>query len=307
MFDYTRFDHVFSPSAQFPYDRQTIQDIETYRKSFNGILFIDRVLKALGLTKARTYPPKSDAALRTLHQNLCEADISIHHRLSIFYYFLLDFDSDDSRLQISNRFAEVSGVPKTYQIFMKGLWLLDHQQFDRALEHVTHPSLTPDFSDEILVTFVRHAPANDYTLPLAYYHTVQPILKDPEALDLLFNAMARTSVTEALYFSRKHAEADREQLFRRLVSSVLDAPASEETANRAVELVGLALDPAEESWLEEYLTQGEGKRLKNAKDTLLMRKLATGRYEEAIKERGMGSKWGVVLEGVKTGLGGRTD
>lgn len=55
MFDYTRFDHVFSPSAPFPYDRNKIQDIETYRKSFNDTLFIDRVLKALGLTKGWTY------------------------------------------------------------------------------------------------------------------------------------------------------------------------------------------------------------------------------------------------------------
>lgn len=71
--------------------------------------------------------------MKTLHRNLCEADISVHHRLSIFYYFLLDFDGEDSRAQISNRFAEVSGVPKTYQIFMKGLWLLDHQQFDVSI------------------------------------------------------------------------------------------------------------------------------------------------------------------------------
>lgn len=54
MLDHTDFDLVFSPAAQFPYDRKTIQDIEAYRKSFNGSLFIDRVLKALGLNKGES-------------------------------------------------------------------------------------------------------------------------------------------------------------------------------------------------------------------------------------------------------------
>ncbi|KAK2055465.1 hypothetical protein LY76DRAFT_596015 [Colletotrichum caudatum] len=50
MFDYTNFDYVFG-AQQFPYDRKTIQEIDTCRKSLDGALFIDRVLKALGLTK----------------------------------------------------------------------------------------------------------------------------------------------------------------------------------------------------------------------------------------------------------------
>lgn len=153
MFDYNHYEHVFPTSAAFPYDRKSIQETDTYRKSFNGALFIDRVLSALGLTKgmqsqakdlqqyetdpspcaAKTYPPKQETALKSLHQVLCEADISIHHRLSIFYYLLLDFDGQDARSQYSVKFAEVSGVPKNYQILMRGLWLLDHQQFEVRL------------------------------------------------------------------------------------------------------------------------------------------------------------------------------
>ena len=51
LFDYNQFDHVFPSSVGFPYDRKTIQETETYRKSFGGALFIDRVLSALGLSK----------------------------------------------------------------------------------------------------------------------------------------------------------------------------------------------------------------------------------------------------------------
>ena len=48
---YTEFDQVFDLSLKNPYDRKTAQDIEAARSSFDGVLFIDRVLKALGITK----------------------------------------------------------------------------------------------------------------------------------------------------------------------------------------------------------------------------------------------------------------
>ncbi|KAK0381613.1 hypothetical protein CLIM01_00979 [Colletotrichum limetticola] len=306
MFDYTNFDHVFG-AEQFPYDRKSVQEIDTYRKSLDGALFIDRVLKALGLTKSKTYPPKTENALRTLHQQLCEATMSTHHRLSIFYYILLDFDASQTRSQASSKFAVTSGVPKNYQIFMKGLWLLDHQQFEKALEYIAHPSLTTDFADEIMTALVRNAPDGDYTLPLSYFHTVQPILKTSEALELLFDAMSRTSVTEALHFSRTHADAVRAQLFRQLVSNVIGAPANEETAARSTELIGLPFDAAEEAWFEDFLSREDGKKLKRARDTLLVRKLVTGRLSEAVQDKNHGGGWGVVLEGVKSGLGGRAE
>lgn len=156
-----------------------------------------------------------------------------------------------------------------------------------------------------MTALVRHAPEGDYTLPLSYFHTVQPILKTSEALELLFNAMARTSVTEAFYYSRTHSESVRGQLFRQLVSSVLSSPLSEETAARATELIGLPFDATEEEWFEEFLTQEDGKKLKRAKDTLIMRKIVTGRLSEAVQDKSLGSGWGMVQEGVKSGLGGR--
>lgn len=48
---YTEFDQVFDLSLKSPYDRKTCQDIEAARSNFDGVLFIDRVLKALGITK----------------------------------------------------------------------------------------------------------------------------------------------------------------------------------------------------------------------------------------------------------------
>ena len=48
-------------------------------------------------------------------------------------------------------------MPQKYSIFMKGLWLLDSAQFDLALEYLTHPSLVPDFADDIVVALARHS------------------------------------------------------------------------------------------------------------------------------------------------------
>ncbi|KAI3325579.1 nuclear pore complex assembly-domain-containing protein [Xylariaceae sp. AK1471] len=303
MMDYTQFDRVFGPMNTFPYNRTLVQRIEASRQSLEGSLFIDRVLKALNLAHvASNYPPKNENALRQLHQHICDTNNTLHHKLSILYYLLLDLDGrandGDSR---ADSFASFAGIPDRYQIFMKGLWLMDAQDFELALEHLTHPSLISDFADDIITVLVRHAKNGDYTLPLAYYHTVQPSIQSSAAFQLLFDAIARSSVIEAFEFSRSHADYMRRQLFQRLVLVVLESGRNEETAERAFELTSLPFDADEERWFKECLESGEGKRLKAAKDTLLMRRIATGRTAAA----GEKGTWATVFEGVKTGSGGR--
>lgn len=46
-----------------------------------------------------------------------------------------------------------------------------------------------------------------------------------------------------------------------------------------MELVGLPLDDDEEQWFEDVLLQGNASTLPGAKDTVMMRRLATGRVE----------------------------
>jgi hypothetical protein len=148
MFDYREFQQVFPAGAQLPYDRELQAEIENSRNMFGGVLFIDRVMNALGLSKGshsslgpwrrwqltydllgKLYPPKSDNALRNLHKQICDATMSLHHKYSLLYYVLLDFDESDARTLASDTFATASGTPKNYQILMKGLWYLDQQMF----------------------------------------------------------------------------------------------------------------------------------------------------------------------------------
>ncbi|KAI1320332.1 nuclear pore complex assembly-domain-containing protein [Xylariaceae sp. FL0255] len=308
MIDYSQFDRVFGSMSPFPYHRPFIQRIEASRKSLDGSLFIDRVLKALNLGNAAAgYPPKNEATLRQLHQQITDAEsITIHHKLSLIYYLLLDIDERSAghgEHSKADTFASSAGIPNRYQTFMQGLWFMDSQQFDRAIENLTHPSLISDFADDIITVLVKSARNSDgdYTLALAYYRTVQPNLQSSQALKLLFDALAKTSVTEAFEFSRSHAEAMRKQLFQSMVLAVLDSRRNEDSADRALELASLPFDADEEDWFRECLETGDGKRMKAAKDTLLMRRIAMGQAPPS----GEKGTWGVVLEGFKIGSGGR--
>ncbi|KAK4124628.1 hypothetical protein N657DRAFT_644873 [Parathielavia appendiculata] len=298
MLDLFQFNAAFPTDGPKPYDQNGVRQIETFRKTFDGILFIDRVLKALGVGEGKAYPPRGDSGLQALHQQICEAKVSPHAKLSVFYYLLLDYDElRGARSNLAEALAEESGLPKNYQILMRGLWHMDRREFKFALEHLAHPSLPSEFADDIITVLVRHGKSSsaaaaedddDYSLPLAYYHTVQPMLQTSEALELLFGALARTSVTSALRFSRAYPDHARQQLFEKLVASVLEHPQAGGARGR--ELVSLPLDRAEEKWFQEYIASGEGRRSKNAKVVAQMRQVVTGRHRGLIPVGGLGGQ-----------------
>lgn len=55
MLDYTKFHDVFPADLQIPYDRRLQHEIEDHRKNLGGTLFIDRVSKALGISKGTSW------------------------------------------------------------------------------------------------------------------------------------------------------------------------------------------------------------------------------------------------------------
>ncbi|XXH02110.1 hypothetical protein Hte_008477 [Hypoxylon texense] len=300
--DSAQYGRIFGSLDPFPYNRAFVQQIEATRRGLDGSLFIERVLKALNLSNATNlYPPRNEAALRKLFEHICDStNATIHHKASVVFYLLLDVD-DRNGVDRAQYIAEQLNIPENYKIFMQGLWYMDNQTFDVALQYLTHPSLQPDFVDDIVSVLVRHAPEGDYSLPLAYYQTVQPLVQSPSTLELLFRALARSSIVDAFQFSRSHADFMRRQLFQRLVLTALEPAGGDESAERALALISLPFDTNEERWFKECLEGGEGKRLAVAKDALLMRKIATNQAT-------LGSEtgtWAVVLEGFKAGSGGR--
>jgi hypothetical protein len=158
---------------------------------------------------------------------------------------------------------------------MSGLWELDHAQFERAIEYLSDPCLTPTFSDEILLTLIRHSRC-DSALASAYFTAVSPPLKDSKTLDAYFELLVKNSLVEAYYFAQKQQESVHKQLFERLVIAVHKDKADQGRAQKAVMLVGLPLSPQEELWLEECLTKGSASEFSGARDTLLARRIALG-------------------------------
>lgn len=65
--------------------------------------------------------------------------MSTHHKLSLFYYILLDFDVANERSSVSEGFSNASSIPTNYQIFMKGLWHMDRQDFEASPVFQHHP------------------------------------------------------------------------------------------------------------------------------------------------------------------------
>lgn len=181
------------------------------------------------------------------------------------------------------------------------------------MQYLTHPSLRPEYQEDIFETLVRQCQNDDLTLALAYYHTVQPTIKSPRVVESLFSALARTSVVEAFYFSRVQADVTRRRMFEMLVTMAIHGPRGEKLAARGSELVNLPFTQEEESWFEQYLTQGEGSKLKGAKDTLLMRRIGTGKFTEALAldfgggKMSGGLSWELMQDGLQDGLGPRVD
>lgn len=177
----------------------------------------------------------------------------------------------------------------------------------RALEFLGHPSLGPDFSDDIVSTLVRQSPKDDYSLVLSYYYSVRPILKTSEALELLFDAMVRTNSTEALLFSRTFPPHTREILFNQLAGTALGGGGrGDELSNEVRELLFFPFDKEEDQWLEEFLSNGDGRSLKRAKDMLLLRRIACDKFTELGKYRA-NSQWAAVLDGIKSGVEGQIE
>ncbi|KAK2628969.1 hypothetical protein QTJ16_002072 [Diplocarpon rosae] len=311
MFNYQNFDDVFAFDVQCAYDEHTVSELIENRKALDGSLFIDRVMKMLGIVRPPKYfPPKDNKALRTLHKNIVESSGADHHKLSVLYYLLLIFDSLTSQRAYSTALEQKSFLPPSYVLYMKGLWHLDRQEFELALQYLTHPSLIPTFADEILEVLVRKSRGN-LTLALAYYHTVQPTLTSGAAIECLFSALAKTSVTEAFYFSRGQPQYAQRRMFELLISLVLNNSSKDTIADRSVELVSLPLTTEEDEWLEDYVLRGEGRLLKKSKDTLMMRRIGVGNFTESLSMRGISNRgiggldWETLSEGIRDGLGPR--
>jgi hypothetical protein len=75
----------------------------------------------------------------------------------------------------------------------------------------------------------------------------------------------------------------------------------------------LPFSEEEENFIETFLTEGKGRTFQGAQDTVMMRRIATGRLADVAADsshRGFkkdGVNWEMLKDGVKRGLGPRKD
>ncbi|KAE8390210.1 hypothetical protein BDV23DRAFT_172545 [Aspergillus alliaceus] len=272
------FDSVFAFNKNFTYDGKVIEQILSNRRALDNQLFADRLLGLLGVKAVtKVYPPRSNADLRTLFEHIVSSPLDIHHKQALIYYLLKDCRApNDPASQFSRRFH----LPEKYRLFIEGLWTLDRLESRRAIEYLAEPSIIPTFPDEILyVLTLPHLPKHEYSLVMAYYHTVSPPLASAKVQKAFFKTLCRSSVTEAFYFTRDHDDSLRQNYLEQLIDYVHTMEAGDARSKRAMELIGLPFDDQEEGWFEESLLRGNAKGLHGAKDTVMMRRLATGKLD----------------------------
>jgi hypothetical protein len=240
-----------------------------------------------------------------LWSKIVQSPAADEQKLALLYYVLRDCR------QLSNadtNFARRTYLPPRYQLLVAGLWELDHAQFSRALEYLTDPSLTPTFADDILLTLLQH-PKCDSSLATAYYITVTPPLKDQAALEAYFDCLLANNLVEAYYFAQERDALRHKTLFERLVVSVHKEEAGPRRAERATLLIGLPLTAEEGRWLEDCLLRGAGSKLAGAKDSMLARRIVTGKSttdDHALNrwkgENIGGISWDYVRKGIADAL-----
>ncbi|ETN45331.1 uncharacterized protein HMPREF1541_09162 [Cyphellophora europaea CBS 101466] len=273
-YDWQQFEVVFQAKPDYSPDQKQADAALKHRKEFGGKLFFDRIWSTLNLQKAtKAYPPRSNNELKELWKRIVDAKSSDEQKLALLYYIIRDCRN----ITLEKTFLQKTYLPEKYQLLVTGLWELDHCQFPRALDCLTDPTLIPPtFPDDVLMVLLRHPKATP-SQAMAYYVTVQPPLQDETVLIAYFDLLVRTSVSEAYDFARQSSQHKR--LFESLVTSIHEAEPGDARAAGAVQLIGMPFTEDEERWFEECLLQGSASKCNGAKDSILMRRLATGRLQ----------------------------
>lgn len=249
------------------------------------------------------YPPRTNQDLRNVWSKIVQSSAPDEQKLALLFYLLRDCRQLPNA---DSNFARRTYLPQKYQLLVAGLWELDHAQFARALEHLTDPSLTPTFADDILLTLLQH-PKCDHALATAYYIAVSPPLKDLKTLGAYFSLLLRNNLVEAYYFAKRQDHLRHKELFEELVITIHQEGPSPDHAQRAALAVGLPLTIEEDGWFEECLLNGAGSKLPRAKDSVMARRIATGRSTSdmsALNRLKGENIAGVSWDYVKTGISG---
>jgi Nuclear pore complex assembly len=229
-----------------------------------------KMASAEHVAATKLYPPKTNQDLHKLFDTVVNAAAPDIQKHVLIYYVLKDCKSISDH---GDTFARKVYLPRKYRVLVSGLHNLDHGHTRQALESLTDPSLIPTFSDQILYTLLKSARV-DNSLAMAYYVTVSPPLQDQKTLDAYFSFLCDTHILHAYHFCQTRVDSQRKALFEQLILAAL-SPRGDQTVSRAETLVALPFTDDEVRWFEDFLLHGKGSSCHGAKDSVVMRRIAT--------------------------------
>lgn len=269
-------------------------------------LFFDELLSFASIDPA-LYPPRSDDQLAALLRAIFNAtSLDYLKQLSLVYYLLLDLDarsqSHGQNQGAADRFADTYVVLPQFTDAMNGYWLLDNDEYDRAIPFLAIADFIPkivrtlfvapdaDARTEVaraklLLRFLRTSSQPTSSAPGS-----EPFLQEVEmriqALCLVSGPSRAFVEIRALTSAIHDDEARRVAIRARLIFKVLEHCFAPPRPAAIRNLLACSLDAEEEVTLESFVLAPPPAMTATwsyaAADVLIVRYISQGRYMDAV-------------------------
>ncbi|XP_075678669.1 AT hook containing transcription factor 1 homolog [Dermatophagoides pteronyssinus] len=267
--DKNRPKYSYSKTSEFYCKRRA--DLMAVNKNFfksKHILLIDILVKHLEphigsiwnvKDHKNLYPPQN---LSSLCKIFLLDDVPLVYKESILFYFFYDLCDNLGEHGIAQKLSGLIStidIEQGIQYFVEGLWFLDHQQYDRAVQSFTHPVVTTslnhfkihivlfnDLMQRIIELFLfEDQPQKALTLTMNCNH----ILLDQEQNENLYIQilLLNGNLSDAFEFQRqRRSDSNSYHLLYKLFFVC-------EKMNTLVKICRIPLDNFEEEVFIEYL------------------------------------------------------
>ena len=172
-----------------------------FTASSDGGLLIDHLIAQIPASseasQSISYPPTSLAFL--VHWTKTGDPVFIAQKHQVIYYLLLEI-SEELAMQFANRMLLTPGELK----LVKGLHMIDSNNYDEAMQHITHTQVVSIISDDLALKIMRTLnDARAFPHALSFYRLRQPPLDSLSSIILaLYVYLSNGLISEAFFMVR---------------------------------------------------------------------------------------------------------
>lgn len=267
---------LFSTSP-FVFHVQNTQQIEQRRAALNDVLLFDILLTSGGIRAPDTlYPPLDVSGLsRLLHA--IEGSRYDNLKKNCLVYFLLKWHKDERE----KGFAEEKSIMPQFVALADAYWYLDSgYNVARAISNLSDPRLNRDYASKIMQAIDLE---NKPQLIVKYVRSAQPLLTEPDDIDLYTICLAEGSLLDAWQFVRTFHDRTRARLLEKLLRWTV-TPLRPDALSQ---FLSIPLTKGDENLLQDICTKTPAwltpPALYILQDLACTRLVQVGRYVDAIK------------------------